>query len=1504
MLGQARNAALLVIAAYRDNEVDAAHPAMLMAEEVKKSDTPVSKLVLGPLAIADTSQFVADSLRVDPSVAAPLAELLHGRTGGNPFFLLQLLHSLEHERLLSPSADGESWRWDLPQIRERGLTDDVISLMTARLRELPPETQTLLKLAACLGNKFDLELLSAAHGRPFEDTQRELWPALAEELVVPSEALRRRSPKRRSQFRFLHDRVQQAAYALWDADERAKAHYRLGWLLLRTLSGDQVESAIFDVVGHLNHGLSTLGDVQEREQIARLNVRAGMRAKAASAHRAAAGNFSTAMSLFSAEIWQADFPLAYELHCARAECEYLIGKFETADSLAIAAYAHCRTTLERARPYSIRVSIYITQGNLGLATQAGLEALRLFGHDVPADPHGSAMACAERAAQLEVALCGIDGPAIEALVMRPRMADPALNALMELLLDVWTATYFSGNAPVNLYAVNSLLCLSLTHGNAAESAFAYVLHGVMLMGSGDPRRGYQFGLLGMRVNELLPNPVVTVRVTNMFANCINPYFNHLETNLEHYRRSYEIGPRVGEIIYTVWAVNFILLLRTMKGDPLGEVYDESLPFLGFIRQTNDQSILATSLMQLQMIRALRGLTPARNTLDEGDFSEQAVLTRHRESKFWPGLLFYGAYRSGVHVVFRDFRAALAASAIAEEALASDMGFWTSTNHFFYQSLALAGVYADTAESERGPLRIKLEANLRKIAAWAETGPSNFAHRRDLVAVEFARCRGEGDLAARLYDASIASAKSGRFSNDVALAAEAASHFHRARGSDLAARAYSAEAHYAYMRWGADAKVSELRAEHPELAVATLNAAGTVAPTSTTTLSTHGTAHGYSNALDYRTAMKAAQALSGEIDRHALIDKLLHLAMENAGAREAWLVLANGEELELVATAAVHGAPEPLGAAVALANVRTLPVSVVQFVARTASPVVLRDAGREGRFHDEAQVLSLGCRSVACVPLVRQRRLTGVLYVENKLIEGAFAAERVEMLQLIAAQAAISLENAALYANLEARVAERTAALDAQNARMRPVLDNAEQGFLLASAQGKLDGQHSRIVETWFGAPVVSAHVWDYLYPDDAAHAGTMEVCWQMLTEGIMPMELCVEQLRTRFMRNGRTYDTAFRPILDPNGSVERVVVVITDITAALIAERAESAKQELADLLDRALADRSGFKEFLDEGRRLVSEIGALYDVDATRRHIHTLKGNAALWQLKSLASLCHAVEDEHAETGDPVPAKQASAIARAFHEATSKVESLISRDSDELSVRNADYDTLVEALSARRPYAELDALLAGWTKEPLARRFERFAFAAKASADRLGKPGLCVRIEAEDLRTTPVHFAALWASFTHLIRNAVDHGIEPPEARLAVGKPGAGQLIFRAYARGESAVVVEVRDDGRGIDWTALARKARSHGLPAETEADLLDALFADGVSTRDQTSELSGRGIGLAAVRAAARALGAGIRVQSEPGLGTSFVFELPSGLFPRPRPSRVSRDSQRPSQLAPPY
>jgi two-component system chemotaxis sensor kinase CheA len=562
--------------------------------------------------------------------------------------------------------------------------------------------------------------------------------------------------------------------------------------------------------------------------------------------------------------------------------------------------------------------------------------------------------------------------------------------------------------------------------------------------------------------------------------------------------------------------------------------------------------------------------------------------------------------------------------------------------------------------------------------------------------------------------------------------------------------------------------------------------------------------------------------------------------------------------------------------------------------------VLQDAAREGRFRDEAQVVALGCKSVACVPLLRQRRLSGVLYLENRLTEGAFTNERVEMLQLIAAQAAISLENAALYANLEERVAERTRALDAQNARMRLVLDNVEQGFMLAERDGAIEGQHSRSVEEWFGALTAGQPVWSYLHPEDASTAGTMRVAWGMLSEGMFPIELCLEQLPARFSRGGRQYETTFRPILDPGGELERVLVVVTDITSKLIAARAEAAKQELADLLDQALSDRAGFRELMSEGRRLVETIRG--DGDAVRRAIHTLKGNAALWQLRSVASLCHEVENAQRPNGDTgVSAAHKQAIASAWEDGTSKVERLLVRDTDELGVRTADYEQLTAAVHDHRPHHELEALLGGWTKEPIARRFERFGNAAKLIAQQLGKSGLRVSIEAEDLRTTPIHFSALWAAFTHLLRNAIDHGIEAPDVRSAAGKPAQGRLTFRAFSLGE-AVLIEVADDGRGIDWKALAKKAHAAGLPSETQADLRDALFADGISTREQASEISGRGIGLAAVKAAVIELGGSIDVRSERGAGTCFAFRFPVGRFQSVRGSLAPQKGERPSQPAP--
>ncbi|MET0389181.1 MAG: AAA family ATPase [Polyangiales bacterium] len=1478
LLSAADKPALLVIAAYRDNEVDPAHPAMQLVEQLRHGGASVHAITLGPLRPTDTRNLIADALHTDTRLAAPLAELLHGRTGGNPFFLVQLLASLEHAGLVTLDAEGSTFKWDLAAIRAHGLTGDVITLLAARLRELPEPTRELLKLAACMGDHFDLAILSALVGSPFEATEQTLWPALAEELVVPAEARRRGATHRLTRYRFLHDRVQQAAYALLEDGEREEVRHKLAWLLLAVTPDDQLDAVIFDIVAHLNSALERIPPA-DRERVALLNVRAGRRAKAASAHRTAASNFAVAMQLLGAELWSRDYTLAFDLHRERAECEYVAGRFDVADDLAKQGLVHSRSTLDAARLYSPRVLMRITDARFAEATELGLEALQRFGYELNGDAARRDAITAAQAARVRTALGEVD---IERLTDAPEMRDPEKRALMTLLVDVWCATYFSGNTQINQFTVDLMVGLSLEHGHTAESAFGYTVLGTRFSLAGDARTAYKLGALGIRLNERLPNLAVTLRAGNMFANSINFYVNHLETNLAHYRRSYEIGPRVGDLIYTVWAVNFMLLLKVMKGDPLAEVYDEGLTYLDFLRQSNDLAILNTYTLQLQMIRALRGLTAGRNLLDEGDFSERSAVARHIETKFAPGVLFYVSYRAGVHVVFRDYRKALALAPLATEGLASDLSLWTTTNHYFYQALAECGVYNETPTSEQPKLLTSILEKLAKLERWAETGPANFAHRRDLVAAELARCAGDGDRAARLYDLSLDAAKANRFVNDAALAAEAAAHFHGARGSALAARSYLAEAQYAYMRWGADAKVAELRLQYPELDQV-LTGGGTqrvIEPTLQGGVVSDRTLFGQQlSTLDLGTALKAARALSSEIDRHALTDKLLHVCMENAGARTAWLILQEADALQVVASAAVGRPPSAAPVLPQLLSASTeLPVTILQYVARTASPIVLRDAAREGRFRDEPHIVKRGSKSIACIPLLRQGRLTGLLHLENELTEGAFTDDRVESLQLIAAQAAISLENAALYEGLEARVRERTLALDAQNARMRLVLDNVGQGFMLARPTGVLSSHYSRILDEWFGPPAAHACLWDYLFGHEPALAATTEVLWRMLGDPMYPLQLSIDQLPTRITRRSRSYDVAYRPIADSGGALESVVVVVTDVTQTLLAAQAEAGRQELADMLDLAASDRAGFREFVDEGQRLVAALHG--DQGRARRAIHTLKGNCALWRVRSVADLCEAIESNYAANDNMAPA-QAEAVAQAFAVAVAKVERLISRHGDELGVRKLDYLAVVEAVTQHRPHHELEAMLAGWTQEPLATRFARLAHSAGALTQRAGKPPLRVVFDSEDLRSRPTQLAPLWAAFVHLLRNAVDHGIESPAERLALGKPATGGLVFRAHSEGER-VCLELEDDGHGINWQAVRAKAQAAGLAAHSDADLERALFADGLTTREYADASSGRGLGLAAVREAVTALGGSIAVRSARGRGTCFTFYLPRQLF----------------------
>lgn len=479
--------------------------------------------------------------------------------------------------------------------------------------------------------------------------------------------------------------------------------------------------------------------------------------------------------------------------------------------------------------------------------------------------------------------------------------------------------------------------------------------------------------------------------------------------------------------------------------------------------------------------------------------------------------------------------------------------------------------------------------------------------------------------------------------------------------------------------------------------------------------------------------------------------------------------------------------------------------------------------------------------------------------------------------------------------LETLVQARTAELALRNGDMRRVLDNVGQGFITVDRDGKMGRERSAILETWLGPAPESGLLFEYLARVDPTKAQWLEVCWESLLDGLLPLQVCIGQLPARISNSTRHFELEYRPLLDAEGELERVVVVLSDVTAEVDRARAETDEREATRLFKRLIADRTGFLEFFAEARALVDDVSKS-DIDQAtqRRALHTLKGNALVYGVDSIAQLAHALEDRLAEEGTLRKADLAPLAAR-WTDVSSKIGELVGEERHTLEVDDPDYWKMFGAIERRAPHSNLRDLLLSWRLEPTEARLQRIAEQAAALAARLGKGPISVTVESNDLRLARERWSPFWSAAVHVVRNAIDHGLEQPDERSLLGKP-AGRLELRTFLQGDS-FVIEFADDGRGIDWAAVQRKATAIGAPTQTQASLVDALCIDGLSTKDSVTELSGRGVGLGAVRRACQELGGKMEVSSTPGRGTTVRFVWPAKVLTPPAP-RVPRASRPPS------
>ena len=995
---------LMLIGAYRDNEVDAAHPLTRKLDAIRQARAQVHQIRLAPLAHDDLGQLIADALRSEPAAIAPLAALVQGKTAGNPFFVIQFLHTLAEEGLLVFDHDAARWRWDLERIHAKGYTDNVVDLLVGKLSRLPVETQQALQQMACLGNAAEMTMLSIVLRITGEQIHAAIWPAVRQELVERLEG----------SYRFAHDRVQEAAYSLIPEASRAEVHLRIGRQLVAQTRPENREEAIFDIVNQLNRGARLIASLDEREQLAEFNLIAGKRAKASTAYASALTYLAGGAALLAEDSWERRRELTFALELHRGESEFLSGALAEAEQRLAALSTRAANTVERATVACLRVDLYTTLDQSSRAIAAGLDYLRHLGIDW--SPHPT-----EEEARREYERIGslLGNRTIDALIDLPLMSDPASLATLDVLTKIGPPAFYTDTNLLALVACRAVN-LSLENGNCDASCSAYTYLG-MIAGPrfGDYQAAYRFGRLGYDLVDERGLTRFQARTYMDFGNVVLPWTRHVRAGRDLVRRAFEAANKVGDLTYAAYCGNELNTNLLAAGDPLAEAERVAEHGLAFAQKARFGFVIDTIATQLGLIRTLRGSTPRFGSFDDEQFDEFRIERRFSEN---PDLAFvecwYWIRKLQARFLAGDFAAAIEASSRAQRLLWTSPSMFETAEYHFYGALSRAASCDGETAGERYELLKALAAHHEQLRIWAENCPENFGNRAALVGAEIARLESRELDAERLYEQAIRSARANGFIHNEALAYEVAARFYAGRGFEEFAHVYLQKARYDYQRWGADGKVRQLEETYPHLR------AEEVAPASTSTIATPV------ERLDLVTVIKVSQAVSSEMVLEKLIDTLMHTAIAQAGAERGLLVLSRGAEPRIAAKATTSSDTILVELCDAPVTASVLPETVLHYVLRTRESVVLDEAVSEPSFAADPYIRQRQARSILCLPLINQAKLIGVLYLENTLTARAFAPARIAVLKLIASQAAISLESSRLYRDLEQREAKIRRLVDA------------------------------------------------------------------------------------------------------------------------------------------------------------------------------------------------------------------------------------------------------------------------------------------------------------------------------------------------------------------------------------------------------------------------------------------------------------------------------------------
>ncbi|MBN3893155.1 MAG: AAA family ATPase [Nostoc sp. JL31] len=1036
---------LFLIGAYRDNEVNSAHPLMLTLNDIQKTAATINTITLAPLSQSQVNQLVADTLKSTKDSALTVSQLVFQKTQGNPFFAIQFLKALHQDGLIEFNFESGYWQCDITQINQQAVTDDVVKFMVFQLQRLPQSTQNVLQLAACIGNQFDLATLAIVWESSEIETAASLWKALQEGLILPISDVYKfyqgenheqlalstgNTNKQLAKYKFLHDRVQQAAYSLIPDNQKQATHLKIGQLLLQNSSQIEQEEKLFDIVGHLNLGQEWIAQSYEREALARLNLAAGGKAKNSTAYAAARAYLQTGIELLTINCWQDQYELTLSFYVAATEAAYLNADFDGMEQIATIVLQSAQTILDKVKIYEIQIAAQTAQSRLLEAIAVGRDALKQLGVELPIEPNN-----AEIGKALQVLASQLAGKRIEELADLPMMTDPQAQAAMQLL-GMLFAPVFQGMPGLLPLISSTMVSLSLQFGNTPASTVGYGLHGMVLCAFlGEVEGGYDFGQLALNLLDRFNVREFKSTISMLFGGFIQHHQEALSATIPLLKAGFTSGMETGDFLHAGYNVCCYSYAVFWSGSELSNLELDIASYNAALTQAKQHSAQTYVSIMRQAAHNFRETQIQPDCLSGSIYDETVMIPKHRQANELTVMAELYIYKLLLAYSFGDYKAAIAYIDEGEKYLLAVSGLIFIPIFHFYAALTYLARFSTQPEIELSVILAQVEIHQTTLYRCAQNAPTNHLHKWHLVEAEKQRVLGNKTEALENYDRAITLAKANGYIQEEALSNELVAKFYLDWGKERVAQAYMQEAYYCYARWGAKAKIEDLEKRYPQLLQSILqqqrinfNTLETISfrgTSSSTRTSTTGSTS-ISQTLDFTSVLKAAQAISSSLELDQLIVSLSQIILENSGAKKAVLILPQDNTWQVRAITFInHGANSQIDIQTifesqSIDNCQDIPVKIINYVKNTQQTVVIDNCktdiiGLIGEYMHRTQP-----QSVLCTPIINQGRLVGILYLENKLTQGVFTSDRLSIINFLCTQAAISLENAQLYNHLQER----------------------------------------------------------------------------------------------------------------------------------------------------------------------------------------------------------------------------------------------------------------------------------------------------------------------------------------------------------------------------------------------------------------------------------------------------------------------------------------------------